>query len=132
MTSNKFFTTSMVGPECSPRYVIRDKRQSERVLWNGLRWTRNPNRAMIFADMAVVWEVIYTLTVALFTKRFKPKHFRFYVDVTVFGNVSQEEVESYLTEAMKIRLNYDDHGTGPHDESLILFDIPGQELVPVS
>jgi hypothetical protein len=130
MTSNNWFTTRMVGPNYSPKYVVRDKRRDTDMFWTGHKWSRNPRRAMLFFDMGKVWEVIQALTVAFFRERFRPQRFHITVDVTVYGDVSREEVEAYLSRAMKLRVNYDEHGTGPGDDSLVLIDIPDQGLVP--
>jgi hypothetical protein len=42
MTINRWFTTRMVGPDYSPRYVVRDKRQSGAV-WSRVKILGQPS-----------------------------------------------------------------------------------------
>ena len=121
------FKIRMVGRRpAHPRFVIRDGRRLIDHFYTGQGWSRRLQDARLYHDPDVVARTIASLT-RRHLRRQEPK--RLYLMTVVVRvhaneNVSRQDVERYLRDALVVGVDHERYGTGPTPNSLVEVVLP--------
>ena len=124
--SNALFRTRMVGDDHFPRYIVRDNRRLVDHYYTGWGWSRHVRDARLYADPDRATNTVKRLT-RRHLRRHEPKRlFTLTIVVRVHADesVTRGDIETYLNDALVVRVDHERHGTGPTSHSLVEVVVP--------
>lgn len=120
------FRIRLVGQPQHPRFVIRDARRLVDHFWTGKSWSRRLSDARLYANPDDVHRTVERLT-RQHLRRHEPKQLyvlSLVVRVHAPEEVSRQDVEKYLRDALVVGVDHERYGTGPSPDSLVEIVVP--------
>lgn len=120
------FRVRLLGPPEHPRYIVRDARRLVDHFWTGKGWSHRLRDARLFADPNDVARTVKRLTLSHLQRQEAKQLFLLTVVVTVHApeEVSRQDVEHYLQNALIVGMDYQKYGTGLTEDSLVEVVLP--------
>lgn len=120
------FKVRMVGQPQHGRFVIRDGRRLVDHFWTGSGWSRRLSNARLYADPDHANKTALTLTLRHIRRHEAKRLFTMTIIVRVHApeDVSRQDVEMYLKDALVVGVDHQRCGPGPTEDSLVEVVVP--------
>jgi hypothetical protein len=120
--SSSPFLAQSVGPPQFERYVIRRNFFEPQEFYTGRAgegWSIDLGKARLYVTIDDLGHDLHDLAIRELA-HLPQVNYRLEVDVTAIGEATPEQVREYLSGALTIGLDYENHGPGPGLGTLVL------------